>query len=117
MSLFTFYDELKIRWASESPKFFVQLRRFWLWLTGIAAVVAALSTAQIEVLQKGIPAHWLEQLQTWSGIITLIGIISAAQTRFAVQTKESEIIHDAAKTPTKLDDAVLSNNNISNPNS
>jgi hypothetical protein len=107
MSVFTFYDELKIRWKSDSPKFFVTLRKFWIWLTSISAIIAALTTAQIEVLSKGVPELWIERAQTWSGIITLIGLISAAQTRFAVQTPTSTVIHEAAKTETKKDDEAL----------
>jgi hypothetical protein len=97
MSVFSFYDELKIRWKSESPTFFVKLRKFWLWLTAVAATVMALSSAQIEVIQKGIPPHAVELIQTWSGIITLISIVSAAQTRLPVNTPTSEAIHDVAK--------------------
>lgn len=107
MSVFTFYDELKIRWKSDSPKFFVTLRKFWIYVTGIAGIVAGLTTAQIEVIQKGIPGNILDHVQVWSSIITLIGIISAAQTRFAVQTPTSTVIHEAAKTETKKDDEAL----------
>jgi deoxyxylulose-5-phosphate synthase len=105
MSLITFYDELKIRWASDSPKFFVTLRKFWLWIVGISGSVIPL--AQLDVFQKAFGEHAMNQVSIYGGVIVAFAAALAAQTRLAVQTPTSTDIHEAAKTPTKQDDELV----------
>ena len=81
-----FLLETFARAKQDSPKYWLQVRAFWAWITAIAAIVVGLDVAEIDLLSSIVPKAIAAHVADISKYAAAIGVISMMQTKLAVKT-------------------------------
>lgn len=93
-----FLLETYARVKQDTPKYWLQVRIFWAYVTAIAAVVVSLNVAEIDLLSKVMPKAIAARVADISKYAAAIGLISMLQTKLAVK---SPLLHKDPEISTK----------------
>lgn len=74
------------RAKQDSPKYWLQIRKFWAWLTVVSAVIVGLNYKELDLLSQVLPTSLANKMAEISKYAAAIGFFAGLQTTLTVKT-------------------------------